>query len=69
MVRILKDGEYNDFSYKKGEIYNIISEKNNYSDVILDVEHDKDVIVTLFNHHIYGIEAELITENNIVELW
>ena len=67
-VRILKNGIYNGFRYKKGEIYNI--KKKNSNMAYLDVFNGgQNVIVSYVNSIIYGIECEFIETDNIYELW
>jgi hypothetical protein len=67
-ARILKDGSYNDYHYKKGEIYEIKTIEHNF--FYLDIkEHMSDVLVSRVYITPYGIEAELVTENKIIELW
>jgi len=67
-ARILKDGNYNDYSYKKGEIYPIkrMSDKFFYLDI---KEYTHDVLMTHVYMTQYGLEAELVTEDKIIEIW
>jgi hypothetical protein len=67
-ARILKDGSYNNYDYKKGDVYEI--DKIDNSCFYLDIKgHRKIVMVTCVDTLQYGLEAELVTENKIIEIW
>lgn len=67
MVRILKDGSYNNFHYKKGEIYKIKNMTERF--VFLDIDKDITVIVSYTKSGSYDKEAEIIEIKNTIELW
>ena len=67
-VRILKDGQHNDVTYRINEIWNFVKKESIHARIKLN---GKETLVAIDQNPNYGIEAEIINEPEEIniQLW